>query len=412
MNDDEITPMFQPHVARAIVNLIKLNANDKLADSKLIERSWSKKNASLGLFEMKELKLGKLLGTGTFSDVYEIEGFQPSNKVKHAPRTTATRQFFKDNATTKNGKSKYVVKHLRSKLAREPPTFCKAASDLCVEAQYLSVLTHENILKIRGWSTGGVDSYGKGSHSGYFLILDRLSETLADRLETWRNEKRNQSLDYSLQLLSLDNDNTAELLSRTRILHQVASALEYLHKKNIVFRDLKPDNVGFDENGTVKLFDFGLARELPKESTNVNEVYEMSGKSGTVRYMAPEVALSKNYNQKVDTYSWAMIYWSCLTLEKPYGDMGRSVHTQLVCRLGRRPQLSDEWPNSIHRVLKRAWAPDMYIRATMMEVSAWLERIEKELSGDLGSQIGRNNSILSRGSFAQQRSNSLISMAA
>lgn len=412
MSNEYTEPVFNPHVATAIVERIKSNVDKMLAGSNVIEQPWRRKDVSFGVFEMNELKLGKLMGTGAFSDVYEIEGFELSKKAssKHAPHKMATRQFFKGNATNKNEKPKYVVKHLRPTLARTPSSFCMAAADLCIEAQYLNMLTHDNILKIRGWSTGGIDGYGKGHHDGYFLILDRLSETLGDRIETWKKEKR--SLDYGLEHLSLENDSTAELLSRTKIVHQVALALEYLHKKNIIFRDLKPNNVGFDENGTVKIFDFGLARELPKECTNVNEVYHMSGKIGTLRYMAPEVALSQSYNQKVDTYSWAMLYWRCLTLERPYGVMARSVHLSLVCRLGQRPQVSDEWPISLQRLLRRAWAPDMYIRATMMEVCAYLERIEKELSSDLGSQVRRTSSLLSRESFSRQRSSSLISMAA
>lgn len=264
--------------------------------------------------------------------------------------------------------------------------------------------------KIRGWSAGGIQSYGQGEHDGYFLLLDRLKETLGDRIETWKSEKFSQSLDYSLKRLGLENDNSAQLLSRTKIAHQIASAVEYLHSKNIVFRDLKPNNVGFDEHGTVKLFDFGLARELPEESTNVNDVYEMSGKIGTVRYMAPEVALSREYNQKVDTYSWSVIFWQCLTLQKPYAEMSRATHNQLVCRVGERPALSEDLPGSIQRLLKRSWAQSMYTRLTLTEVCAYLERIEKELESPL--DITRNKSLVSRPAFRRTTSNTLISMAA
>ena len=61
--------------------------------------------------------------------------------------------------------------------------------------------------------------------------------------------------------------------------------------------------IGFTLDGTVKLIDFGLAR-IVENATVSNEVYEMSGETGSLRYMAPEVADSKPYNQKADVYSF------------------------------------------------------------------------------------------------------------
>jgi serine/threonine protein kinase len=411
MLPDTTVPTFPSHVARAVVRKVNSHVNAMIGDSKVIEGEWDEKDSTFGLFQKNELKLGKLLGTGGFSDVYEVLNFTPKENIsKFADHQLAARRFYEENAASKNGKSKYVVKHLKTKTMQDAAKFCMAAADLVVEAQFLSSLDHKNILKIRGWSASGIDSYGQGEHDGYFLLLDRLKETLGDRIETWKSDKLSQSLDYSLKRLGLDNDNSAQLLSRTKIAHQIASAVEYLHSKNIVFRDLKPNNVGFDEHGTVKLFDFGLARELPKECTNVNDIYQMSGKIGTVRYMAPEVALSREYNQKVDTYSWSVLYWQCLTLQKPYAEMSRSTHHQSVCRFGERPALSEDMPGSIQSLLKKSWAQSMDTRLTLTEVCAYLERIEKELESNL--DITRSKSLVSRPSFRRTTSNTLISMAA
>ena len=93
--------------------------------------------------------------------------------------------------------------------------------------------------------------------------------------------------------------------------------------------DLKPDNVGISIDGTVKLFDFGLCRDLPKKSHNCSHrnshsssnsgssnsndykreretLYRMST-VGTRRYMSPEVISGFCYNQKTDVYSWSMV---------------------------------------------------------------------------------------------------------
>lgn len=401
-------PIFPKITARAVVRKVNTQVNAMIGNSKVIEGKWDQRDHAFGLFQKNELQLGKLLGTGGFSDVYEVLNFKPqSTNSQFGPHQLAVRRFYEEQAT-KSGKGKYVVKHLKVKMMKETSTFCMAASDLVVEAQFLSSLNHQNILKLRGWSAGGVQSYNEGKHDGYFLLLDRLHGTLGERIKVWKNEKLNRFLNAGRKSLGWESDN--KLLNRTKIAHQIASALEYLHKTNIVFRDLKPDNVGFDEHGTVKIFDFGLARELPKDCTNVNDIYQMSGKIGTLRYMAPEVALCRQYNQKVDTYSWAILFWQCLSLEKPYAEMSRSMHQQLVCSLGRRPTLTQDMPLSIQKLLKRSWAQSIYSRLTMTEVCAYLERIEKELEAN--PVVPSSKSVALSSAIRRDTSNTLVSMAA
>lgn len=73
--------------------------------------------------------------------------------------------------------------------------------------------------------------------------------------------------------------------------------------QNIVFRDLKPDNIGFDRSGEVRIFDFGLARDL----SYVKKQRHVLGCTGTIRYMANEICkgikTKKPYGLKVDVYS-------------------------------------------------------------------------------------------------------------
>lgn len=101
-------------------------------------------------------------------------------------------------------------------------------------------------------------------------------------------------------------------------------------------RDLKPDNIGFKADGTIKLMDFGLAKAIPKDVTE-RAKHQMTGETGSIRYsthhasfplversfvwlpggcglscvscvvcrvaVAPEVALHKQYNEKADVFS-------------------------------------------------------------------------------------------------------------
>jgi serine/threonine protein kinase len=76
--------------------------------------------------------------------------------------------------------------------------------------------------------------------------------------------------------------------------------------QSVVYRDLKPTNVGFDVRDDAKLFDFGLAREFRPEELE-DRSYKLTGETGTMRYMAPEVALSQPYSEKVDVFSFGIM---------------------------------------------------------------------------------------------------------
>lgn len=399
---------FPTQVAIAIVKKINMQVDSMLRGSNVVDDNWRQKNDTLGIFERGELQVGELLGSGGFSDVYEVRGFSKTESVRTwTYQQSLAREAYKDSAIDRNGKSNYVVKHLKVKMIQDTNKFSMAASDLVMEAQFLSNLNHKNILRLRGWASTGIESYSDGSHNGFFLVLDRLEGTLTSLMEKWETEN---DLARNLSQLSMDSHGKLEttLLARTKVAHQIADALQYLHSKNIVFRDLKPDNVGFDKFGTVKIFDFGLARELPKECENVNDVYHMSGMIGTLRYMAPEVALSKRYNQKVDTYSWAHLFWSCLALTKPYINMTRNAYLVNVCKHGQRPAFESEWPKSICKLLNRSWAQDPFDRITMIEVCAHLDRIEKELQTKFEVISSETKQTTLRSSLVWKRSNTFL----
>ena len=74
----------------------------------------------------------------------------------------------------------------------------------------------------------------------------------------------------------------------------------------IVHRDIKPENVGISSDGILKLFDFGLCRVVRKR-LSADEAYAMTGNTGSIRYMAPEVVLKLPYTEKVDVFSFAVV---------------------------------------------------------------------------------------------------------
>merc|ERR1711935_1331258 len=160
----------------------------------------------------------------------------------------------------------------------------------------------------------------------------------------------------------------ARYLEKLRILNELASAFDYIHQRGVIFRDAKPQNIGF-LGDRVQLFDFGLSRELPLLDTSIP--FEMSGKVGTLRYMAPEVATNKPYGVSADGYSWAMVSYEILSLEKPFDGWTREMHANLVCLQGQRPDMvhcNEPIPVEAQVLLQRSWHANPTTRPALSQI--------------------------------------------
>ena len=185
---------------------------------------------------------------------------------------------------------KLAIKYLKRKAMVNQHQFEHGASDLAQEAHFLSELKHPHIIQLHGVTAGSVQTnVASGKDCGFFIIVDRLYDTLEKRLERWREEqvKQNNGL-LSRMTRDFKERKRQELRERLKVAFMIADAVCYLHDRNIIFRDLKPDNVGFDSEGVLKLFDFGLAKELKPGQANADGRYELTGNTGSRRYMAPE----------------------------------------------------------------------------------------------------------------------------
>ena len=147
---------------------------------------------------------------------------------------------------------------------------------------FLQVLKHPHIVTLHGVTAGSVETnLASGKECGFFIVVDRLVETLEARLENWREEQeKNASPRLSWLSSEYKLKKRTELLERIKIALSIADAMHYLHSLGIVFRDLKPDNMGFDQNGVLKIFDFGLAKELKSDLKKENDKYDLTGNTG------------------------------------------------------------------------------------------------------------------------------------
>ena len=115
--------------------------------------------------------------------------------------------------------------------------------------------------------------------------------------------------------------------SAARVTSQILSAVAFMHSHNIIHRDLKFDNIMFenmDENSPVKVIDFGLAKKHSSRNKYV------TGFGGTVTYMAPEILREMPYSSKADIWSVGVICYMLLASEMPFQchDRSQSLSTR------------------------------------------------------------------------------------
>jgi len=266
-----------------------------------------------------------------------------------------------------NNRTRYVMKQLSSDLKRSDKiNFMKGTVDLAMETRFLASLQHDNIISLQGISNNGAFS------DGFFIILERVNETLGRKVKFWMDIDRQCK---GITGFFTGSKKKAHRLQSERISAacDLAAAMDFLHRKNIVFRDLKPDNIGFDINGVLKLFDFGLAKELRGDERLEDGLYKMTGCTGSIRYMSPENVQGKPYNLTTDVYSWSMIMWNILALEPPFALYTEQMIIDRVCNRGYRPKIFSTWSTRMSKIISRSWSANTKDRPSFEEISVELK---------------------------------------
>ena len=143
----------------------------------------------------------------------------------------------------------------------------------------------------------------------------------------------------------------------TRIVTEVAGALQYAHDRDIVHRDIKPSNILFS-SGHALVADFGIARALSQVADNTLTATGLT--VGTPVYMSPEQAVGEPVDGRADVYSLGCVLYEMLAGEPPYqGDGARAVLTQQM--IGAIPSIEatrTDLPGHFDATLQRALAKD------------------------------------------------------
>ena len=154
---------------------------------------------------------------------------------------------------------------------------------------------------------------------------------------------------------------------------QTARALAHAHLRGLVHRDVKPGNLLFDEEGRLRLADFGLARALAEASWT-----EPSGSmAGSTRYASPEQALGRRLDGRSDVYSLALILVECVTGRVPL--VGETTASTLALRTQSDVEL-DASLGGLRSVLERAGRLDPADRPEAAEFEIALMAAAEELA--------------------------------
>lgn len=211
----------------------------------------------------------------------------------------------------------------------------KARRTFIQEVSLLARFRHENILMFKG---AVLPSWGKESTAlsvdpDICSILSELcTETLFDRMN------RDGPLSWKLRL---------------RWAHDIAKAMTYLHTRNppVVHRDLKSNNILLDDNDTVKLCDFGIARLLPHTFIATKNI------SGSPSWMAPEVLRGDDFDVRADVYAFGVIMWELITRSLPWPDKNMAQLVGLVGFSGARLEIpvNTDAPPALVALTKRCF---------------------------------------------------------
>jgi len=365
--------------------------------SKLHDTNFSK-DEPLSL-TWKDFDLGEVLGSGSFASVYQIKPLHPSlmsHQIARDPdcgsdASDSTKSHF-SSASERSLKTpcgrRFALKTVNQRALSNPKLTADAIQGLQGEVELLSELPpHQNIISLVGLST---DKFEVEDPIKGFIVLERLTETLEERLQRWKNRKNVDKKKASLLkniLRRRQSDEPEQRIRATHVALGIAQGMAFLHGQGVLFRDLKPSNIGFDYAGTVRIFDFGLARRLDEDDSN--EEKRLTFCVGNLRTMSPEMYMGTvSYSFPVDVYSFAMLLWQIITLNKPFAKVRSADQLVDIAITNRqRPSLKDVHSKDIRDLLTACWDHSPECRPTFAAIVAQLD-VESRKSYRPGSTSG------------------------
>ena len=142
---------------------------------------------------------------------------------------------------------------------------------------------------------------------------------------------------------------------------------------------LKPANLLIDHSGVLKISDFGLSKVRPKPELAEKEAYTMTGETGSYRFMAPEVYRHEEYDETVDVYSFAMIFFYLLIGRPPWPTLPGLEAVRKAALEGDRPNIPRDVDVRLQALLKDTWDDNRKVRPPFSKISVTLSTYNKDV---------------------------------
>ena len=219
----------------------------------------------------------------------------------------------------------YALKMVPPELAGD----AEAMEEVRENFQLVHGLKHPNI--------ASVDFLDRDEYGAYFLIMEfAKGESLAQWIKRkWKSGR-------------------PELKEVADIVRQIASALDYAHGERILHRDIKPANVMVDENGKVKVLDFGLASKVRNTMTALS--INPANTSGTPNYLSPEQFKGKYPTPASDQYALGVLTYQMLAGRLPFDSDDPNILRTIVTV--ETPDSIDGIPEAVNQCLAMILAKD------------------------------------------------------
>jgi len=182
------------------------------------------------------------------------------------------------------------------------------------------------------------------------------------------------------------------LARKIKMGRDTAAGIAWLHgaTPQIVHRDLKPQNLLVDSNWNVKVCDFGLSQVKLPETV----IRDGTSIPGTPLWMAPEVLLGKDVDEKADVYSFGIVLWEIITGKEPFPHMDSyGTFKRAITIENERPEIPADTHPSLRALMETCWQADPSKRPSFAKIIPIIDSVLVDclVSDSIGCQFWKDH---------------------